>query len=73
MSFLGIRPVNIILIAQIANGLLLPIVAVFLIITMNRKKLLGKYVNGLITNIFGIVVVLFAFGLGVRLIIRALF
>ncbi len=70
VSFLGIKPVTIIMIAQIANGLLLPIVAVFLLVAMNKKKLLGMYVNGRVTNMLGIVVVLVALGLGLRLIIR---
>lgn len=70
VSFFGINPVTIIMVAQIANGLLLPIVAVFLLVTMNRRALLGSYVNGFMTNIFGIVVVLVALALGLRLIVR---
>ncbi|MEZ6010955.1 MAG: Nramp family divalent metal transporter [Hyphomonas sp.] len=72
VASLGLKPVNLILIAQVANGILLPIVAVFLIVTMNRKSILGDHVNGLWSNLLGGAVVLIAAGFGVRLIMRAL-
>lgn len=68
----GIRPVEVILFAQIANGLLLPIVAVFLLVAANRKTLLGQYANGPLANAAGVVVVLIAAGLGIRTILRAI-
>ena len=71
ISLLGIRPVSMILIAQYANGLLLPIVAVFLLLVMNRKDLLGDHVNSLRANILGGGIVLITFGLGLRSILRA--
>ena len=43
----GLKPVTVILFAQVANGLLLPIIAVFLLITMNRKAILGSHTNSL--------------------------
>ena len=72
VALLGIRPVELILVAQVANGLLLPIVATFLLITMNRKSVLGEHTNGPIRNAFGLIVVLIAAFLGLRLILRAL-
>lgn len=71
VALLGIRPVQLILVAQVANGLLLPIVAVFLLITMNRKSVLGDHVNGPVRNALGGLVVLVAAFLGLRLILRA--
>ena len=71
ISLLGIRPVSMILIAQYANGLLLPIIATFLLIVMNRKDLLGQHVNSLTANLFGSAIVLITFGLGLRSILRA--
>ncbi len=67
----GIRPVSLILIAQYANGLLLPLVAAFLLYVMNRKDLLGAHANGLAPNVAGSMVVLITFGLGLRSILRA--
>ena len=61
---LGTKPIAAIIFAQAANGLLLPIVAVFLLIVMNRKTLLGERVNGPSANILGALVVLIAVSLG---------
>jgi NRAMP (natural resistance-associated macrophage protein)-like metal ion transporter len=72
VASLGIKPVTLILIAQVANGFLLPIIAVFLIVTMNRRSILGDNVNGLWSNVLGGAVVIIAAGFGVRLIMRAL-
>ncbi|MEL6727309.1 MAG: Nramp family divalent metal transporter [Pseudomonadota bacterium] len=71
VSLLGIRPVSMILIAQYANGLLLPIIATFLLLVMNRKDLLGEHVNSLTANMLGGAIVLITFGLGLRSILRA--
>ena len=57
---------------QVANGLILPILAVFLLVAMNRRDLLGKHVNSGLANLLGGLVVLITFGLGLRLILRAL-
>ena len=64
LAMLGQKPVAAILFAQAANGILLPVIAVFLIIVVNRKGLLGNYTNGAVANILGIAVVLVAAGLG---------
>ncbi len=71
ISLLGIKPVELILIAQYANGLLLPIIAIFLLIVMNRKALLGEHANGIAANLAGGAVVLVTIGLGLRAILRA--
>ena len=71
-SLLGYRPVELIFIAQIANGLLLPIVAIFLLRLANNKQLLGTHAHGLGANILGAVILLVTSALGFRLIARAL-
>ena len=71
ISLSGIRPVALILIAQYANGLLLPIIAAFLLYVMNRKSLLGVHANSMLANIAGSAVVVITFGLGLRSILRA--
>lgn len=53
IAITGVNPVQVIILAQAANGILLPVVAFFLLYTMNNKKLLGDHVNGLATNIIG--------------------
>lgn len=70
-ALLGYRPVELIFIAQIANGLLLPIIAIFLLRLANNRKLLGEYANGLKANILGAAILLITTALGFRLIARA--
>jgi len=71
IALTGIKPIQIILTAQFANGLLLPIIAGFLLFAMNQKKLLGQYANALFANIVGMAIVLIMVGLGARLVLRA--
>lgn len=69
-ALVDIRPVSLILIAQAANGLLLPVVATVLLLVMNRRDLLGDHANGRAANILGGAVVIFAFALGARALLR---
>ena len=71
LALTGIKPISIILAAQFANGLLLPIIAIFLLVVMNQKKQLGQYVNKWLGNTLGIIVVMVTAGLGIRLIMSA--
>jgi manganese transport protein len=71
-AVLGTNPVAAIVFAQAANGVLLPLVAVFLLFAVNRSDLMGEHRNGTITNILGGIVVLIAAGIGLRLILTAL-
>jgi len=63
---LGGSPVQIIVFAQVVNGILLPIVAIFLIYAMNQRDLLGEYTNGSVANALGAIVTLIVVWLGVR-------
>ncbi|KDE58991.1 manganese transporter [Halostagnicola sp. A56] len=65
-SALDYSPVEIIVFAQVANGLLLPILAVFLIYAMNNESLLGEYTNGTLQNVLGAVITLVVVGLGLQ-------
>ncbi len=66
LSSLGLKPIEIITFAQIANGLLLPLMAGFLLWVINRKILMGKFRNSILQNIVGILIWLIAFALGFR-------
>lgn len=61
----GINPIQIIIVAQAANGLLLPIIAIFLMIVMNNRRLMGRHRNGTIANILGWIVCAIVTGLAV--------
>lgn len=65
-AVIGSSPTQLIVFAQAANGLILPIIAVFLLVVMNRRDLLGDHVNSRAGNVLGGLVVLVAVGLGLR-------
>jgi len=65
-SLLGFKPIEAILFAQAANGILLPIIAIYLLIIMNNAKLLGNHTNTLKSNVLGIGVAGIAVFLGLR-------
>ncbi|MFT6777312.1 MAG: manganese transport protein, partial [Paraglaciecola sp.] len=71
LALTGIKPISIILAAQFANGLLLPIIAIFLLVVMNQKKQLGQYTNKWLGNTLGMIVVVVTAGLGIRMIMSA--
>ncbi|MHC4065672.1 MAG: Nramp family divalent metal transporter [Planctomycetota bacterium] len=72
LALAGYKPVHAIVFAQAANGLLLPIMAVFLLLVVNRVDLLGKHANSLRANILGIAVVATAAGLGIFKLVNSL-
>lgn len=68
----GVRPIPVILLAQAFNGVLLPLVAVFLLIVVNDRRLMGERgLNGAVSNAFMAVVVLVALVLGTGNVLRA--
>ncbi|SIR28217.1 Nramp family divalent metal transporter [Maribacter ulvicola] len=71
LSF-GIKPIEIIKFAQITNGLLLPVIAVFLLWVVNRTGVMGKYKNSLSQNIFGGLIILLSVLLGAKSILTVL-
>lgn len=52
-SGLNYNPTEIIIFAQYANGLILPIIVLFMLFIMNNSKRLGEYVNKTWMNIVG--------------------
>ncbi|MFC2949889.1 Nramp family divalent metal transporter [Virgibacillus sediminis] len=70
-SAIGFEPMQLILTAQALNGLILPIVAIFLLIVVNNKNAMGKYVNTAKLNIIGGIIVLIVGGLGIYSLVDA--
>jgi Mn2+/Fe2+ NRAMP family transporter len=68
---LGIHPIAVIQFAQVANGLLLPVIAVFLLWVVNRSALLGKYRNSRMQNFLALIIIILAILLGIRSILKA--
>jgi manganese transport protein len=71
-AMIGFKPLEAILFAQAANGILLPLIAVYLLVVMNSRKIMGDNVNTTLSNILGTIVVLTAMGLGVRSILHVI-
>lgn len=65
IALTGTNPTEVIVIAQAANGLLLPIVAVFLMVVMNSRQLIGPHRNGPVANVLGGLVCLVVIGLAI--------
>ncbi len=71
LAFTSLRPVPLILLAQIVNGLVLPIVAVVLLIAMNDRDRLQNHVNTWKGNVAGVAVVILSTVLGFRTVVLA--
>lgn len=69
-SSIGIKPIEIIKFAQVANGMLLPIIAGILLWIMNRKTVLGSYTNSKTQNIFGCIILGITIFLGLKVILN---
>ena len=70
-ALIGFRPVPLIFLAQLVNGLVLPIVAIVLLVAMNDRKRLGDHVNSWRGNVVGTGVVILCVVLGLRAIVLA--
>lgn len=57
-SLIGFKPILVIQFAQIANGLLLPIIAAYLLYLCNQPQVLGIHINSKLRNSIAIVVLL---------------
>lgn len=54
---LGSSPTELILVAQAANAIILPLIAFFVIYCVNSKSM-GEYKNGIISNVLGVVIII---------------
>lgn len=70
LSSTGIKPIEIIKFAQVANGLLLPIIAAFLLWVVNRESVLGSYKNTLFQNIMAWFILIATMVLGARSLLK---
>ena len=51
----GFSPIQILLVTQVINGLLLPILLVAILLLINNREIMGDYVNGWFYNILAVV------------------
>lgn len=69
-SSFKINPIEIIKFAQVANGLLLPVIALFLWWVVNKTDLLGTYKNTIVQNVLSGIIILITIVLGVKSILK---
>ncbi|MBC9796341.1 Nramp family divalent metal transporter [Sinomicrobium weinanense] len=67
---LGFNPIELILFAQVANGILLPVIALFLWWVVNKAGVLGRYKNTVLQNVISGVIILITILLGIRSIFK---
>ncbi|RXG15310.1 NRAMP (natural resistance-associated macrophage protein)-like metal ion transporter [Leeuwenhoekiella aestuarii] len=70
LAAFGIKPVEVIQFAQVANGILLPVIAGILIWLANRSELLGSYRNSKLKNTISIFILVVTVILGGRAILN---
>lgn len=70
VSSLGLKPIEVIKFAQIANGILLPIIVGLLLWIMNKSAILGAFKNSKWQNSFGIVILIITIILGTKAILQ---
>ena len=63
---LQFRPIQIIQFAQVANGLLLPIIAVILLWLVNKKEIMSRYRNTIWNNVLAMLIILLVIVLGIK-------
>ncbi|WP_313790406.1 Nramp family divalent metal transporter [Flagellimonas ochracea] len=71
LSF-DIKPIEVIQFAQVANGVLLPVMAILLLWMVNRKSVMGQFRNSTAQNIFGLIIVVFTLFLGIKSIFKVI-
>lgn len=63
VASLRLDPIAVIIFAQAANGLLLPIVTFYLVWLVNQKAVMGQYTNSLVVNLLTLPMLLLILGL----------
>ena len=71
-SSLDFKSIEIIKFAQVANGILLPVIAVFLLVLANNKRLLKSQVNGYLFNLITVIIILFTMFIGIKSILSVI-
>ena len=70
VSLFDFNPIGLILFAQAANGLVLPVASVFLLMVLNNRTKMRDMANNRVQNIIGVAVILLVSLLGLWNIAR---
>lgn len=69
---LDFRSTEVILFSQFANGLILPIIAIYLLYLMNDEQLMKSHKNSVKANAIAVLIILITIGLGAKSMLSAL-
>ena len=72
VSLFDFKPLSVIIFAQVANGIVLPVASIFLLIVLNNRKKMGALANNTRQNILGVLVILVVSFLGIWNIVKLL-
>jgi NRAMP (natural resistance-associated macrophage protein)-like metal ion transporter len=70
VSLLDLKPLSVIVFAQVANGIILPVASIFLLIVLNHRKRMGSLANTRLQNTIGTIIILIVSFLGLWNIIK---
>jgi manganese transport protein len=70
VSMFDFNPITVIVFAQVANGIILPVASVFLLVVLNDKKKMGEMANDFKMNILGVAVISMVSFIGIWNIIK---
>ncbi len=69
----GVKPIPVIIAAQAANGLILPLITLAIWVLMNRKSMLKEHINGFGWNVAMLITLLVTSALGGLNVVKAIF
>ncbi|MDC6364813.1 MULTISPECIES: Nramp family divalent metal transporter [Flavobacteriaceae] len=71
LSF-NIKPIEVIQFAQVANGILLPVITLILLWMVNKSSVMGHFKNTNVQNILGFAILIFTLFLGAKSIVKVI-
>lgn len=69
INFIGINPIKALIACAVVNGLITPFIIAIMLIVANNKKIMGKYVNGTISNALSVATILLMAAAGVLMFV----
>ena len=72
VSLFDFNPLSVIVFAQVANGLILPVASIFLLVVLNNRQRMGALANSWKQNVFGAAIILLVSFLGIWNILKLL-
>ncbi len=70
VSLFDLNPLSVIIFAQVANGIILPVASIFLLVVLNNRTKMGILANTWKQNVLGILIILTVSSLGIWNIVR---